>query len=364
MKIGILTWYKAINHGAVLQAYASCEIIRSLGYDPKVLNYSWNLYEDKRKLKKIFRRVKTFSLQKAVWFYHHKKLYKKKCKIFEEFIMDNLPTGKLFCEEKNLDAVYIGSDMVFDITQGYNPYMYGLGVPSNYIFSYAASFGYTTINKIKADSHCNQIVECLSKMKAIGYRDENTKKICEELDISVEKKENIDPVLCYGFEKETALWDSKKWKGKNYVLVYAYSSLISEKETVSQIKRFAKEKELSIISCGYYHSWCEKNIAASPQEFLEMFKYANYVITDTFHGTVFSLILHKKFVTIIGKNGFKVKYLLDSVQMSSRIAQREISKVLMQDIDYKYYDNWIEIERKKSKDFIKLNIEKAQNNNG
>lgn len=363
MKVGILTWHKAINHGAVLQAYASCEIIKVLGYDPKILNYSWNLYEDKRKVQKFFRRVKTFSPQKAIWFYHHKKLYKEKIKNFEEFVTNKLPIGKLFYEEKNLDAVYIGSDMVFDITQGYNPYMYGLGVPSNYIFSYAASFGYTTINEIKTDDHYNQIVEGLSKMKAIGYRDENTKKICEELNISVKMTENIDPVLCYGFEKEISAWDSKKWRGKKYILIYAYGSLINERKTISQLKKFSKEKELNIISCGYYHSWCDENIPASPQEFLEMFKYAKYVVTDTFHGTIFSLILHKKFVTIISKNGFKVKYLLDNIHMSDRIKKDEITKVLIQDIDYKYYDNWIENARKKSKSFINLNLEKAQKNN-
>jgi len=56
--------------------------------------------------------------------------------------------------------------------------------------------------------------------------------------------------------------------------------------------------------------------------------------------------------------------LLDNIHMSDRIKKDEITKVLIQDIDYKYYDNWIENARKKSKNFINLNLEKAQNNNG
>ena len=102
------------------------------------------------------------------------------------------------------------------------------------------------------------------------------------------------------------------------------------------------------------------SIPASPKEFLEMFIHAKYIITDTFHGTVFSLICHKNFVSIIRKNGFKVKYLLDSAHLSHRIAENNIESIIEETLDFKYFDEWVEKERAKSKDYVAKNIEAAR----
>lgn len=358
MKVGVLTWFKAINHGAVLQTYASCQMLRQLGCEPVVLDFDWEIEDDKKENRwnKIKRRVSSATPMKLFWYFQVKKNFKKKVLLFNDFISQELPVGKKYYEEKGLDAVYIGSDMVFDITEGYNPYMFGINVPSDYIFSYAASFGYTTYDKLIASVHNNEIISGLSKMKAIGYRDKNTIDICDKIDNKLPKCENIDPVLLYGFREELKKWDSKKWKHKSYLLIYAYDSTMNDSETIRQIKQIAKEEGLQIISCGYYHRWCDNCEPASPKEFLEMFKYAKYIITDTFHGTVFSLILHKNFASIIRKNGFKVKHLLDSVQLNNRIVEGKIREVLNCVPDYDYYDFWIEGERKKSLEYIKNNL--------
>ena len=109
----------------------------------------------------------------------------------------------------------------------------------------------------------------------------------------------------YGFEKEKKAWDTNKWLSqKAYVLIYAYHGFMNSKQEVNAIKSFAKKNGLRIISCGYYHSWCDENVNADPKEFLEMFIHASYIITDTFHGTVFSIINKKRFVSIIRDNSF------------------------------------------------------------
>lgn len=362
MKVGILTWYKAINHGAVLQAYASCKVLESLGCNPVVLDFDWEIDDEKKENKwnKIKRRISSVTPSKLLWYRNVKKNLKVKTKVFDEFIENYLPVGNKYNDEKNLDAVYIGSDMVFDTTEGFNPYMYGVGVPSNYIFSYAASFGYTTLESIKNNEHMVEISSALTKLKSIGYRDENTFSLCNELAPNVNKQENIDPVLMYGFEDEMTKWDTGKWKNEKYILVYAYDSTMNDKETINQIKKISRKENLKIISCGYYHKWCDASIPASPKEFLEMFMHAKYIITDTFHGTVFSLICHKNFVSIIRKNGFKVKYLLDAAHLSHRIAENNIESIIEETLDFKYFDEWVEKERAKSKDYVAKNIEAAR----
>lgn len=361
MKVGILTWYKAINHGAVLQTYASCKVLESLGCDPVVLDFDWEIEDEKKenKWEKIKRRISSVTPAKIFWYLNVKKNLKVKIEAFSGFIEEQVPVGNKYNEEKNLDAVYIGSDMVFDITEGYNPYMYGVGVPANYIFSYAASFGYTTYEKIMKSVHKTEIVDALARLKSIGYRDENTVSLCNKLGNSVPKEENIDPVLLYGFQDEMRKWDSGKWKKEDYILVYAYDSTMNDNETIKQVKKLAREENLKIISCGYYHKWCDESVPASPTEFLEMFIHAKYIITDTFHGTVFSLICHKNFASIIRKNGFKVKHLLDATHLENRIVKGEIADIVNSNPNFTYFDEWTEKERTRSRKFIEKNINAA-----
>lgn len=361
LKVGILTWYKAINHGAVLQTYASSEILKSMGVTPIVLDYKWSINDEEDKMARLLRRLKKLTPMKVIWYLRVKKLFEKKSVNFQSFIRCRLNVGEDYSLEKNLDAVYIGSDMVFDITEGYNPYMYGEGVNSPYIFSYAASFGYTSLELLKKSGHYNDIKYNLSNLKYIGYRDEKTRDLCNEMHIQVPMMETIDPVLCYGFEYEISTWDTGKWSKQNYLLIYAYDSTMNDRETVKAIKSFAKDNNLKIISCGYYHGWCDECIPAAPDEFIEMFKHASFIITDTFHGTVFSLIMHKKFTSIIRENGFKIRHLLTSIGMQNRISSEpnNIATILLKELDYSTYEKWVEESRTISRDFIQKNLQRA-----
>ncbi len=361
MKVGILTWYKAINHGAVLQTYASSELLKNMKATPVVLDYNWIITDEVDKKARILRRLKKLSPSKAIWYLNVKKIFGKKSANFQMFIDQQINVGKDYSKEKDLDAVYIGSDMVFDITEGYNPYMHGEGVNSPYIFSYAASFGYTSSELLKASGHYDAIQYNLSKLKAIGYRDEKTRSLCEEMGLDVPMTETIDPVLCYGFEREVESWDTGKWSNQKFLLIYAYDSTMNDKETICAIKKYAKDNSLKIVSCGYYHKWCDECVPAAPDEFLEMFKHAACIITDTFHGTAFSLILHKKFTSIIRENGFKVRYLLECSGLQNRISSSasDIAAIISKNPDFSTFDQWVEEARIKSRGFIQENLQRA-----
>lgn len=362
MRVGILTWHQAINHGAVLQAYSSCQVLKKMGVTPIILDYDWDIYDDHTPLQKIVNKIRNISLSKVFQYFKNKKFVTIKNEQFASFSKEMLPIGEKYSIEKDLDAVLIGSDMVFDIIEGYNPYMYGYGVPCNYIFSYAASFGYTTIQELQKSQKAELVAKYLSQMKEIGYRDKNTSLICELLKVDIPKVENIDPVLCYGFADELEDWDTGKWINERYILIYAYSSTLNDKDEVNEISRFAKEHGLKIVSCGYYHAWCDESIPASPCEFVELFKHAQYIVTDTFHGSIFASLFHKQFVSIIRKNGFKVEYFLRSSHLDGQIANKssDIPRLLTNQIDYVKYERWLEKERQKSWDFIKRNVENAR----
>lgn len=353
MKVGILTWHKALNHGAVLQAYASQNVIKGMNETPIILDY-------RRKVAKpsLIYKIKTFVryLSNNMFSYRHcwKTFDLQKEQIFEEFRQKYLLLGKMYSEEK-MDVAMVGSDMVFSLDQGYNPYMFGYGVNCNKLFSYAACAGGTSYGLTVKKGVCDEIRKGLDRFSSIGCRDIETIALVKQLVTNKSILENIDPVLLYGFENEKNAWDSGKWENHSkYLLVYSYHSHMDGKRETSAIIKYARNNGLKIVSCGYYHPWCDENINASPCEFIEMFKHASCIVTDTFHGTVFSIVMKKNFVSIIRGNGYKLKDLLCKCHLENRIVNnfdQDINPGLM--VDYSYYDKWIQEQRSLCIDYLK-----------
>ena len=365
MKIGILTWFKAINHGAILQAYASQNYINQMGYTSIILDYERKVVNMKPHSEQIKQKLKKFLNGD----FKYKKIYKKfnadKRTKFDEFIRENINLGKN-CLNERCNAVMIGSDMVFNLLQGYSPYMFGKGLQTKYIFSYAASAGGSTISVANRMGLVKEIENGLKTFYGIGCRDQETKAFVRDISGRTDMVDTIDPVLLYGFKDEKISWNSGKWKKHEpYVLLYAYNGCMNEKKERKQILRFAADNNLMVISCGYYHPWCDENVNADPKEFVEMFTEATCIITDTFHGTVFSLINEKNFCSIIRGNSFKLKYLLEQCGLEDNIAQtpEHIYEILSNKTDYRNFNSWIIEQRNKSEEYLRQQLYNAESQN-
>ena len=147
---------------------------------------------------------------------------------------------------------------------------------------------------------------------------------------------------------------AKKTK-KKYIVVYSYDKNMNDDETVSQIKAYAKKRKLKIYSVGFHHKWCDKNINASPTELLAWFANAEAVFTDTFHGTVISLVSQAKFYTRVGENKNKLRFLLEQYgvterQVSSFADAEEISKI---PLDYEAINQRAQEIRNNSLSYLK-----------
>ena len=77
------------------------------------------------------------------------------------------------------------------------------------------------------------------------------------------------------------------------MIVYAYGTRIRKIEEIQAIKKFARKHKLKIIALEGVQNWCDDYIVADPFRMLDYFYYAEYVVTDTFHGTIFSIINRK-----------------------------------------------------------------------
>ena len=137
----------------------------------------------------------------------------------------------------------------------------------------------------------------------------------------------IDPAFLYDFDKEIVTSTYK-----NYILVYSYGM-----PTVTQekIKEFAKQNSLITISPCFYNKWCDITLPCTPFEFLGLIRDADYVATDTFHGSVFSIKFGKKFICYAeGKQ--KVRSLVKEFSLEDALASPgdDLAAVYSRGIDY------------------------------
>ena len=197
-----------------------------------------------------------------------------------------------------VDALVIGSDEVFNCTQinpevGFSPELFGYRANTKKVLSYAASFGNTTYKKLQDYNIVDELKGYFEKFTSISVRDNNSFDIIKSL-TGKEPEINLDPVLMYDFMPTVP----DKEQRRNYIVVYAYRARITDKES-NEIVRFAKKNNKRLISVSGQMDWCDEHFEGNPFEVLDLFRHADYAITDTFHGTIFSIINRLKFVTLI-----------------------------------------------------------------
>ena len=360
MKIGILTWHKVVNHGAVLQAYALQSYLLGLGHDVVVLNYDRVIPASSHlsfRIKRIPQKINRIISGKGCMI---KSFLKEKDLLFSLFRDNYIHQGNYYNDELGLDAVFIGSDQVFDLLSGYHPYMFGKGVKCKKIFSYAPCAAQTTISIFSKSNHKDEIVRNIHLFKGLSARDSNTQNLLQYIRPDLNIPITIDPVLLYGFEKEKKEWKCNNFLlGKKYIVIYAYHTYMDDKDEIAQIVKYAKLNDCITVALGYRHAWCDLSVNANPQDFLSIIDTAHKVVTDTFHGTVFSIICNTEFCTIIREsnagNSNKLGYLLSQFQLEARAAKttNNIFDVLCCDMDWTKTNQLLEKFRAESKYYIK-----------
>lgn len=361
MKSGIITHYDVHNHGAQLQLYALSSQLNKLGFDAKALRYTKNYdfigHELEAKYSISIRSIPVY-IKYLFQFGLRRTLYNiKKKKTLNNFRLKHGLVGEYYSEAENLDIVVIGSDEIFSIESGLNPCFWGMGVPCDKVISYAASFGPTNLEFIKEHNAEEFIKAGIERIDFISVRDENSKKIIQNY--SAKNMSLVcDPVLMYDFENDIK---TNKINTKNkYCVVYAYDNNMNDDETVNAIKTFAENRGIKIYSVGYYHKWCDRNIDTDPLDVFGWFANAEIVFTDTFHGSVISLVTNSQFFVKIGENKNKLEFLLKQYRVADRQVNSfsEIENYDGKPIDYEIVNKTISEIKKFSLKYLKEALEK------
>ena len=359
--IGIMSMQRIYNYGSFMQAYALKHTIEGLGCQVQFVDY--------RKESPLIKDEKSTNLQKIkkVFGGHAKLLHKIQYILHKRHFSKY--QGKLELTEKNnynpeLDVLVIGSDEVFNLIQsnenvGYSLELLGKDNNAKKAISYAASFGNTTLEKIEKYDKTADFKRYLSKLNAISVRDKNSEKIVKEL-TGKDALINLDPVLIYDFVADRNFVFEPQTEEK-YMILYAYNDRVS-KEEARIVKNFAKKNRLKLYSIGGAQPFADKFIDCAPEEILAWFKYADFIVTDTFHGSIFSIIMNRPFSAIVRKskgvgygNEEKLSYLLKKLGLTNRIAEskEDIESVLTQTVDYTEANRIIENERNKTEEYLR-----------
>lgn len=364
-KIGIMSMERIFNYGSFLQAYSLKNMIKSLNYDTCFVDYHPGKILVKtnetnsllRKVMKVNETIKVHtSLQNKLKYINYKKNYAA-----NYYPLLGLKSEKNYLTN-DLKTLVIGSDEVFNCVQsnvnvGFSKDLFGANSKADRLISYAASFGNTTIEKLNKYKISDQIAKWLNEFDSLSVRDENSKKIVQKL---TNKKvvENLDPVLIY-FNPEILSNILLKYEvpRQKYLLLYGYSGRFSLSEC-RKIKKFAQENNLKILCIGGIQHCCDEFIDCSPFEVLSYFNNAEYVITDTFHGTIMSIINHRPFVTIIREEGYgnsqKLQDLLNKLGLSNRKITdlNNLADYFKNLINYENIEVILNEERKKAIDYL------------
>lgn len=322
LKIGIMTfWTSKDNYGQQLQCYALQTKLKSLGYDPYLIRYDFknDYWKDVPFYVKCFKAlnfVKVFKYLKALLIakkYEKKVLNDEKInnRHFEEFQEKHFNMSRSiyysFADLKKnppeADVYIVGSDQVwnwFDLKDNHfinyiNAFMLNFGKETTKRISYAASCGGRT-GYSNLEIQC--IKELISRLDMISVREESGIRFCEKFGI---KKAFVvcDPTLLLKKEDYRKLYLNEKLEKpeKPYVMFYYVEN--GGDFDKSLVYSWAKSKNLEVkyITANNCQDKYEKKYATIP-EWIYLIDNANYVITNSFHCCIFSIIFRKPFGVI------------------------------------------------------------------
>ncbi len=352
MKTAIFTLPLINNYGGILQAYALQNVLFELGIDNKVLNlrtkeasfFSIN-YAKFLIAKTFISRYKNAKFEILRHDLDARKFIEKNIVLTDEIY--GFSDLKRVCKDEKFDAFVLGSDQVFNQGNFMNFGEYfSLGFIQNAVkIAYAASFG----GEFKGWKNLSTHRENLAKFRAISVREQNAIKICKEI-LDLKADFVLDPTLLAGREIYDKFCTNLDESSSQNTKIFAY--ILDPNEKTTQILDNASQKSGCKIA--------QVNDRANRlkiEEWLSAIKSAKFIITDSFHGCVFSIIFGKPFFAIINEARGNARFhsLFDMLNLDNRVIKDvnfELNLAMNYDEIYKILDE----KRKFSIDFLKQNL--------
>lgn len=356
MKVLIITRHAIANYGSVLQAYATQKIFENLGYESEILDYI-PIDEKKENLVNTYIKNSKFWNKNIITRLIYNCLQKNNIENmnikFQEFRekMLNLTKKKYYgiedLKKEKFDAeIYCtGSDQVWGKigNMEFDPsYFLEFDNDGKKCISFSASFGKTNINEMEL----KELPLLLKKYSSILIRENSGLQIVKNMGFK-----NVNQVL-----DPTLILNKNNWEkilepiteNKKYIFIY---QLHHNRFFDKYAKFISKKTNLKIIRVNpskyfKYKPGIFKGLV-SPGQFLNYIKNAEFILTDSFHGTAFSILFNKKFVDILpNETSTRIVSLLEFLNLKDRIIYNELNfNKLTKEIDYKGIEKILEEEQ-------------------
>ncbi len=359
-KVGIITVHRNVNYGANLQAFASCKFINNAGYNAEIIDYypkeidkdnylfSWLKHSyDGGKSKSLLHNIKLIAALTLSASEKNKRLKgfysfrKKHCTLSQKYInFEDIANGEY-------TDVVCGSDQIWNpsITCGIKLLYFGDILGVNNKISYAASLGREKYN----EKDEQKAAELIKKLDYVSVREEKSIEYIK----NISGKDVVgvcDPVFLLEKEEYEQIAKAIKVK-KPYLLLY---SVVNNSEMLSAAKEYADNKGLTLVEICQNKNRSKKHIQLSdisPEEFLGAIKDAEIVITNSFHGTAFSIIFNKNFYVFDNKaRGSRITNILNKAGLENRIVEEKIEE--HSQIDYQKVNENLKDYIEPSKQFL------------
>lgn len=394
MKIGIFThFYQSLNYGGMLQSYALTEFLNRNGLDSEQICYIMStdpflpaqqtppfdvrpekVFFPLKFIKKVYQslnyRLIGKKCEKYYWEYKKSKIIKRAEKFveFQERVLhsDKIYDGSSIPEAMDIyDCFITGSDQVWNFTW-FNPAFYLDFSGNSKKIAYAASAGKSRF--------CMEeeiyLKRTLSEFDAISVREED---LVPTLNALLEKDsviQTVDPTLLLTVEDWDEIVSPRLIKNK-YIFCYF---LHNDKKLRQLAERFARKHKMVIVTIPFPDIEYNKQDVTfgeyriddvGPAEFISLVKHADYVLTDSFHATVFSLIYHKQFVAFPRGNAkgmesrlLSLTRIFECEERFCNVDEKERYKYISSLPTYKYKDCYSKFEKLKleSETFLLKNL--------
>ena len=325
MTIGILTYHRAHNYGAMLQAYALKTYLQENGHQVDFIDYWPDSHKKQYTLIKPIRGKNTYYkllnivsdlitlIRRFLRIKQFNTFRKNYLKVYDPITYTNNEN----LVKENYDCVIVGSDQVWRAHEYEGKYV-GLDsmyfcqqVPNNTrCIAYAASMG---IMLLTPDDK-KLLAKYLNKFSTILVREHSLQELVT--DLGFQAKVVLDPTLLLAKQQWNTLLPIRRYREQKYVLFY---ELMPSQEALQFAHKKAKSLncELLIMDSIIHTIPRRGHISdASPIDFIHAIRDAEFVIATSFHGTAFSIIFEKQFITIgLKKNADRVKTLLQHINI-------------------------------------------------
>ena len=321
MKIGILTYHRSHNYGALLQAVALRYRLSQMGHKVYFIDY-WPEYHRQMYALYSIRRALRYGIKGAIRYtwnaiakYQRRK---ERYDSFRKFIQTYIePYCAPYTDKEKYDVIVYGSDQIWRKQPGlsgrFNPVYFADNIlRADKHIAYAASMGIVDLTEKDKGFLKNK----LGKFTRISVRENNLSEALKEMGIQNEVV--LDPTLLLSSEEWERLTPIKRVYNEKYVLYYRLQAGAFDERA---IENFAKGYGCKLLILEGSVGKKKNNIlsAASPTEFLSLMKNADYVFTSSYHGLLFSLMFHKEFYASFSANSSRAESILSKLNLTDRL---------------------------------------------